>query len=353
MTDSPSNAPAASSSTERVALLLFESRGLDTYPMMLNTALLLARAGYAVDILLPEHMRCELDISAEQGVNVAHSRRIEQIVVSRNNSAAYIQGALRWLRRSKRRYAAYFAAYFEGLAIATLARREAKTPIVYVSMELIYHGLVAELDRQLRDPGLRRFTVFGPVIGLLEHTQGLWSRLPGPAERICRRLRDSGGPNRLRTLRYHRKIAPEVLSRAEQSVAFSLVQDKHRERVLRDEFDFVDRVLRVPNSYIGFRPSRSAFAHERFGVPSHRRVILYSGAIERGFDREFFALLDTPRFRNDCALFVNGYSRDGYLDELRAELAPAIADGRLVLNTESLGDEEYAQLVQSSAICLA
>ncbi|MEQ9362916.1 MAG: hypothetical protein RIF32_01655 [Leptospirales bacterium] len=324
----------------RVAFFLFESRALSTYPTITNAARLLAEAGYQVDIFLPEHMLCDLETPG-----------VDLIVVSRDNSADYIRKTLRHVRNSRIGYDFYFAAYFEGLAAATLAQATGSTPIVYLSMELIYGDYARELDTILRNPSKRVYRRLAPVLRLVEITEAIWTRLPGFLAHPFRKLRDSQGVGRLASARFHRRVLDRVLAIARDAVIFSVVQDQPREAALRREFDFVDRTILLPNSYIGFDDDSSHFASERFGIPADKKIVLYSGAVERGFGRQFFEL--AREIGDEFVLFVNAYSRDGYLETLRGELAEDIRNGRLVLNETLLSDQEYAKLVKSSRICLA
>ncbi|MCR9140737.1 MAG: hypothetical protein NXI24_00585 [bacterium] len=339
---------SAENRPKRIAFFLYESRELSTYPTITNAAELLARDGYQVDIYLPEHMLCDIQIP---GITLIHS--------SRANSADYIRSTLRRLQKSKAAYDFFFAAYFEGLAIAALAqklstkrtKRILRTPIVYLSMELIYGDYAHELETILKDPATKRYRRLLFLLRLVEMTEALWSRLPAMIARPFQKIRDSQGIGRVASARYHRSVLDETLSVAREAVAFSIVQDEHRESVLRREFDFVDRTVRLPNSYIGFEYGASDFAKRRFGVPGGKKIVLYSGAVERGFGSEFFKL--PGQLGEDFVLIVNAYSRDGYLNELRGELSGDLESGRLILNDTLLSDADYEQLVQSSRICLA
>lgn len=325
---------------KRIAFFLFESRELSTYPTITNAALLLADSGFAVDIYLPEHMICE-----------SPGRNIELVATARSNSADYIRNTVQNIRISNRKYSFYFAAYFEGLAIATLLQKHIAVPVIYISMELIYKNYAAELDAIINTPTNKKYAAFIPLVRLLAFSERIWKFLPVfLADRLLK-LRDSQGVGRVRSALAHKKVLPLVLKIARDVVSVSLVQDEHREAVLRKEFDFVNKTILLPNSYIGFDDGKSEFATTRFGISAGKKIILYSGAVEHGFDRNFFDL--SRELSDDFVLFVNAYSRDGYLDSLRDDFADQIQSGRLVLNESLLTDSDYALLVKSSLICLA
>lgn len=130
-----------------------------------------------------------------------------------------------------------------------------------------------------------------------------------------------------------------------------IVQDIERGKLLKKEFPFAKRIVYVPNSYIGYYDEPSDFAYNKFGIPAQKKILLYSGGVENGFDQGLFEMCEY--LNDDYVLLFNSYSRDGYLDDLMIRYRKYIEKGILFINMVNLDEENYDKLVRSSYMGIA
>lgn len=131
-------------------------------------------------------------------------------------------------------------------------------------------------------------------------------------------------------------------------IKLSIIQDIERGKLLEKEFRFVKKIYYVPNSYIGYCDESSQFAYQEFNIPTYKKIIIYSGGVEKGFDLGLFEICGN--LDPEYIIFFNSYSRDNYLTELTKTYDRYINAGRLFINSVNLSDEDYDQLIRSSYI---
>lgn len=130
-----------------------------------------------------------------------------------------------------------------------------------------------------------------------------------------------------------------------------IVQDATRAQFLSDFHGVdVDRVRILPNSPTGIASAgRSAYLHERFGVPLGRVVVLQAGVLDRGtkFDQ---VLEEARRFPPEWTMvFQSSRPLDHRTSVLwRPEDAP-----RILLNRNPLPYEDVEPLVRSATVGVA
>lgn len=130
-----------------------------------------------------------------------------------------------------------------------------------------------------------------------------------------------------------------------------VAQDFKRAEILKNEMDWDETIILLPNSYIGFSNISSYWAHDRFSISRQRKIILYIGSVEKGFD---LGLLDMVKsLPEEYVLFINAYSRDNYVDGLDSQYSDLLECGKLIINKIILNEEELDGLVESAHICIA
>ena len=281
----------------RIAVFAYETRNLNTYPSIINSIRLLANAGYSIDLYLPMAMTSEIQID---NVNI--------YIIEHQEAMIYIQETVGLIKQNQHSYNFILAYYLEGLIIADILNQHEFIPTAYFSMELFYYDCftLQLLKKMLHRDWRKIWHLF------------YWWRI-------------------------------QLFSR--KYLKFAIIQDEERAKVLKLEFPRVSRVLLLPNGYIGYNGQKSDYAYRVFGISLDKKIILYTGGLERGFDID---LLTLPTLMSDeYVLVLNIYSRDGYADEVIKNYSPFIKAGKLVINQKNLDEEDYDALVRSSYICLA
>ncbi len=300
--------------TRKVAFFFFETRDINTYPSITNAVRLLTENNYNVDLYLPSAMKSD---SRFPGAAF--------IIVSRQNPYSYISNSVKHIRENDIYYDFLFAFSIEGLFVLSRLNkgRPNKIPSAYFSMELIYGDYLYKLFAEFVG-GIRIRPLLPCLFGLSVRAKYLTTF----------------------SLYYY-----YLQSSGRKFVKFSIVQDENRGKVLKSEFKFVDRIFCVPNSYIDYSDEFSDFAFRKFGIQPDRKILLYTGSVEKGFD---LSLFDMSRDLSDeYVLFINAYSRDRYLEKIMGNYGNEIKNGKLIFNRTNLNEEDYGNLVKSSHICLA
>jgi hypothetical protein len=317
-----------------IAFFAFETRDLNTFPSIVNAMRLLARQGHRVDVHIPASMATNLVVS---------NCRI--LVVSEFNQYQYVKNSIRCIENGKVSYDLFFAFYIEDLFVCEVInrRRMVKVPVIYFSMELIYNDYPSLLLKRCTKPLNLLLTLLGAFSRLVSPVHSL----SGAAWRTCEYWLDN--------LRYSMIALKSWMSlekRGREFLRLSLVSDEMRARILKDEFSFVDRIAFVPAAgYIGYNDKPSRYAQERFNIPSHKKILLYTGGVERGFDRGLFEAAKS--FGDDYILFCNVYCRDGYVEEVIADYAGEVKTGKIYFQLGNLNEEDYDQLVRSCYVGIA
>lgn len=293
----------------KIAFFIYSSRDVNTYPSVTNAARVLVREGHSLDIYLPSAMKTALEM---------HGVRF--IDVSDQEPAAYIHNCMDYIGENPIDYDFIFAFSFEALVTVFKLNKylRSKVPTCYFSLELTYANYVFNVGR-LKD-----------LIYFLRHRDKRAIRYYFSEIYYWFKLQTSGS-----------KI-----------VKFSIIQDKHRGEFLKKEFRFVDKILFVPNSYIGYSAEASDFAYRAFGIPADKKILLYTGGVERGFF-DVNLLKMVSKLNDNYVLFINAYSRDNYMQELIPMYRKEIEEGKIYINDTNLSEEDYDALVRSANICLA
>jgi hypothetical protein len=137
-----------------------------------------------------------------------------------------------------------------------------------------------------------------------------------------------------------------------EMLKFLVIQDTSRAEALKKYFNLVDKVFILPNSYIGCTSEASTFAHEKFNIPANKKILLYTGAIERWSYDIHLAKYLSKLLNDDYVLLLSGFSRDNYMDMVVEEYAGLVKEKKVVINTEILNESDYTELVKSATIGL-
>ena len=316
-----------------VAFFAFETRNLNTFPSIVNAARLLSKEGHCVDIYLPSSMSTDVSID-----------NVRIFVVSDSEQYEYITNSSRLVRNLGCPYDLFFAYYIEGLIVSEILsnKNSVHVPIVYFSMELIYKNYPYRLTSNILNPIKLLAGLFNSIIRSIKDK-----------DYNCLSVRRfiSATFKQIAYLLLVLRSWSRFMDRDGTKILFSVVSDQMREMALKEELPFVDRVTYTPEAgYIGYQDNKSDYAVTKFGISPNKKILLYTGGLERGFD---LSLLDVSRkLGNDYILFLNVYSRDEYVQEIITEYSQYIESGRLFIQTSNLNENDYDELVRSAHIGL-
>lgn len=280
-------------------LLIYPWSNLDSVPSLYNTAVLLARKGYLVDVLTRDHKR-----------HVKPNFELRQITIVPFDRTAslYRQGMWKvvprryqpWLRTSlqhlRSKYSCIIGVDPQGLIYAASLGRVLHIPFIYYSLELLLsHEVQDEHDRKLKEQE-REFS---------------------------------------------------------RQAAFIIIQDHERASLLgQDNQISQNKFALVPNAPLGPARTRSSnYLRERFRIPSDKKIILHTGSLAG------FACI------NDVFRSVRGWSTDWVLvchtryridDQDYMEALKYLAgEERVIFSTEPLPATEYFKVVSSADVGIA
>jgi len=314
----------------KIALFVFESRDLNTYPSIVNTMQLLSEAGFEVDVFVPESMKTKLSFP-----------KTKIHVVSSYQSTQYIQETVKAVLKEK--YELAIAYFFEGLVVTAQLdmRHQVKLPTIYHSHEIIYHDLPDKFSEALSSPAKKGFYFLNKLISStvsFKDTNKLLNYIQYQA-------------NTLKKAQLFTESWRYLEKEGARLVTFSIVQDKYRAIDLHDEMPFLPKkTFLVPNSYLGFNSKPSKWAHKTFGIPSSKKILLYTGGFERGFDLSLVELAEN--LPDEYVMILSVYSRDGYLEEVESRFKKLINSKKLFINKKNLNLKDYDLLVRSSQLGL-
>lgn len=321
--------------TFRISFLIYETRDLNTFPSITNAIRLLTKNNYEVDVYVPEMMTTDFNVP---GVKV--------FVVSRNTPYQYIRNTIKYIEKNQVKYDLIFAFYFEALVIAYLLNAKTHIPTIYFSMELIYEKYCGYLLRKLFRFGTVKYAIAG-LVGKVLDIIGIAAN-----NKTINKLRNKSGSINpikyyLMAMYYYQRIQRQ----GKAFIPLSIVHDEERGKMLKKEFRFVNDLIYVPNSYIGYNEKIVRYAHDKYSIQKGKKIILYTGGIEKGFDLE---LLDiASKLPDEYVLFLNCYSRDGYLVEVINKCKMYIDQGKIIINDVTLDESQYSLLVKSVYIGIA
>lgn len=156
----------------------------------------------------------------------------------------------------------------------------------------------------------------------------------------------SGGDRRFRS-----RLLKRLERYAHRRVAFTIVQDRERARHLAQDngVDPEDFFL-VPVAALGETyASKTTYLHERLGIPGNKRLVLSAGGIAH-YNLCAELARSAQGWPEDWVLVIHGYVPDPtYLDELR----PYCTDGKVHLSTELVPYEDLDALMASADVGVA
>ncbi|WP_243371795.1 hypothetical protein [Geotalea sp. SG265] len=314
----------------KIALFAYETRNLNTFPSIVAAIRVLSSEGHSVDLYLPFPMSTE--------INIVNCRIF---IVSDADQYNYVKKAARLARNLGIPYDLFFAYYIEGLIVSEiLSNKKNSIQIVYFSMELIYKNYPSRLISNIINPNKLLAALLRSLITAARNDMFTIQRFRELLSAYLKEFLYS-----ILALRSWWRLSHQSYKR----ILFSVVSDHMRAKVLKEEFPFVNDIIYVPEAgYIGYNDQKSDYAFNRYGIPPYKKILLYTGGFEKGFD---LALIDAGiRLGDEYVFFLNVYSRDGYLDEVVSHYSSEVAAGTIYFQTENLNEEEYDELVRSAHI---
>lgn len=121
----------------KIALILDENRALSTYPSVFNTANILTKRGYEIDIFVPEDM--ELDYILN---NVT--------IIKYTKTKPTILGIIKILKKYARKYNLLMAFHPEALIASGIIAFFYKIPTIYFCLEIISNDQLASLKTKIK-----------------------------------------------------------------------------------------------------------------------------------------------------------------------------------------------------------
>jgi len=288
---------------KRIALFICSNRDINTYPTVTNAIRLLSENGYNIDVFINTSMKTYLELPYTQF-----------IVISERNDYSYVNNSLKYIKDHQYNYNVILVFDFDSLIISYLLNRLYRNQIntIYFSLELIYRYYFLFLIKKI-------------VKNII----------------LC-----NSKEIKYSILRIYYWIMLQL--RGDKFIKFSVIQDIDRGRLLRKEFRFVKKIYYLPNSYIGYCDDECKFAYERFNVLKYKKILIFAGGIEKGFDLDLFEMCG--KLPAEYILFLNAYSRDNYLNKLIIKYKHYIDEGKLFINSINLSEEDYDKLIKSSYI---
>ena len=319
----------------KIAFFLYETRDLNTFPAVTNAIRILVKNNYQVDVYVPQIMDTKLNLP---GTKI--------IVISENYPYRYIVNSVNYIEGKRLKYDFIFAFYFESLIVAYLLNKKRYIPTIYFSMELFYKNYIYKLLKSFFS--LRSVKII--AIGLLGKLLNQIDIFPNNQFKN-KIVRYANNFNKIKYYLLGSYYFIMLQLYGKRFIKFSIIQDEARGKLLRKEFRFIKELIFVPNGYIGYESENSTFAYNSFPIPKDKKIILYTGGIEKGFD---LGILDiAEKLPDEYVLFLNCYSRDGYLDEVTKKYKRYIDQGKIIINDVTLDEYQYSLLVKSAYIGIA
>lgn len=281
----------------------------ENHPTLRNAAVLLARAGYSVDVFIQRHPSFLPPVFAEPEIRV----RFMPALAVRLRESRLQQRLLRLLGR-----AAAAAIDAVSLTVALLPRHLRSRYRLLVGVDPSGIVLASSVSRILQVP-----TAYMSLELLLA------SEVSSPT---------------LRLLKVRER-------RASRRARFVLVQDEERASLLRQDNRLArDRFVLVPNAPLAAERRRSRHWHEKFGLPATERVVLYAGS--------YAPWTGLAEIIGSTSTWPEGWSLVVHLRKRPSEeelepLREAAAPGRVVFSTEAVPQEELDNLFAAADVGIA
>lgn len=316
----------------KIAFFLYETRDLNTFPAATNAIRILVKNNYQVDVYVPQIMDTKLNLP---GTKI--------IVISENCPYRYIVNSVNYIEGKRLKYGFIFAFYFEPLIVAYLLNKKRYIPTIYFSMELFYRNYINKLLKSFFSLRSVKIIAIGLLGKLLNQTDIF------PSNKFKKRIvRYANNLNRIKYYLFGSYYFIMLQLYGKRFIRFSIIQDEARGKLLRKEFRFIKELIFVPNSYIGYESENSTFTYKFFQIPKDKKIILYTGGLNKGFDLGLLDIAD--KLGDNYILFLNVYSRDQYIHEAIGKYKEHIESGNIFINQINLDEEEYTLLVRSSYI---
>jgi glycosyltransferase involved in cell wall biosynthesis len=138
-------------------------------------------------------------------------------------------------------------------------------------------------------------------------------------------------------------------------IAFVIVQDKDRAQLLAEDNQIpLEKFILVPNAPIGpARRKSSRYWHQRFGLPSHTRIVLHAGSLERwtGIEEIVRSVKSWPE--NWVLVVHTRYNAQLSPDIDIEQLKMLAVSGRTFFSLKPVHRQEYDQLIDGADIGIA
>lgn len=299
-------------------LIVFSSRDITTYPAVLNWISILHSRGWSIDLIANEKMKT-----------------VEQFQVSQcywlpDEKYDFYQQTRLLLKNRGTTDTWLIVFQIEGLfAAASILGNNHSARIIYVSLELVYKNY---LRRAYANFSFLLFVGAHLVlVAVAKEKLSVWLK------RLAVALFEASSWLKLK------KYGTDLLY-------CGIAQDKERERLLKAELSFIRRIVTVPNAYMETEVNDSRWAHDYFGLDHAKKILLFAGMMEEGFDQDLLA--EVTKLSDEYVTIVHAYSRDGYLDRIGGVLENGVASGRIIVNRQMLAESDYNSLVSSCRIGL-
>lgn len=310
--------------------IIFPFPYLDTVPSICNTAMLLARSGYIVDIFTYKSLEFNVPEFHEDNINV----HIIQTEIR-----------LKDIRKYKEFYTHQYSYYYRTLrAFFNIAKA------VYIKSNNFLRRLrliILSLNIESKKPYRYRYIIGVDPIGLLD------------ADFLSKFVRASMIYYSLELLLSEEITQTELMRTKRQEIisshkaAFVIIQDKERANLLaKDNKIPLEKFILVPNSPLGIsRKKRSYYWNDLFGIPYDKKIVIHSGSLEdwTGIDQIIESVINWPE---DWVLIVHTRykaSLRGEIDQLQ-KIAPV---GRIFFSLNPVPNKEYDTLIDGADLGIA
>jgi len=313
----------------KIALVVYESRDLITYPTITQALTLLSQSDYEIDVYIPDQMKTDFNY-----------KRVNIINTNQRTAVSFICKTLSLSEQAS--YQLIIACNFEGLVVAQQLNQSKSLPTVYLSLELIYDQYGKKLMKKMMNYRL----ILGSIIDFgLRNLSFMKHLFP---KNICSHA-ESASANLSGYLMLYKNYLLLRCS-GDRFIKFGIIQDQYRAKCLREQFPFIKKVAYLPNSYLGFHNQSSSYAFRKFRIPKDKKIILYTGGLEKGFDERLFSII--PQISEQYIFLFHVFSRDGYINVIKKKHKQLLGK-RVIIHEQILQENEYDKLTRSSYIGLA
>ena len=292
----------------RIGILLYYIGSLKFNPSIVNSAKMLIKNGYKVDILKPYNP--DEGIESNNDLNIIHVCRYKSNPVARVISLLkFIKSSLFYIKNKNRNYKVLIGIDAYGLIISGILKYLLKIPLVYFSLEI--------LSPKFNYISLKKKNILQRNAYILHHY------LIKFFERF-----------------FHKQVL------------FTIIQDKNRWEILREinRLDNNSKAIFVPNSPLKDEGTieNTDYLHNKYGIPQNKKIVLYAGSLGEwtGIDKVFNSISAWP---DEVVFVIHGRGMPQFIDYLKGNIM-ANYSHRVILSLDQLSENEYNLLVNSADI---